>query len=267
MFAQALATTTRDTSTYSGAPGFAYQIGTWARLDKDWQLHLADPTQDQLDAIETVAQDLGVTVEHPSEGETYGLRVSIPTTGWTPGTRANLEAMLTSKGALIARALNIPATPVKFTGEEVCFPWFESLPAPEVIDAVTHLVAAMYQTAKDSTRISAKPPAGGNDKYALLAAAPRIHRRGHQAVSPYSARQPGRGRDLAQPERRGDTAVNAKPGQRVRLIHTSDPYTRLSPGEEGTIADVDDLGTVHIHWDCGSRLGLIPGVDEWENLP
>lgn len=61
--------------------------------------------------------------------------------------------------------------------------------------------------------------------------------------------------------------MNAKPGQRVRLIHTSDPYTRLSPGEEGTIADVDDLGTVHIHWDCGSRLGLIPGVDEWENLP
>jgi len=27
---------------------------------------------------------------------------------------------------------------------------------------------------------------------------------------------------------------------------------------------VDGLDTVHVAWDDGSRLGLIPGVDEWE---
>lgn len=46
-------------------------------------------------------------------------------------------------------------------------------------------------------------------------------------------------------------------GQRVELISTSDPYTRLRPGTRGTISLVDSLGTVHVNWDNGSRLGMI----------
>lgn len=47
-------------------------------------------------------------------------------------------------------------------------------------------------------------------------------------------------------------------GDRVRLISTSDPYTTLTAGCEGTVAFVDDLGTVHVKWDNGSHLGLVP---------
>ncbi|MEW6937117.1 DUF4314 domain-containing protein [Trueperella pyogenes] len=57
------------------------------------------------------------------------------------------------------------------------------------------------------------------------------------------------------------------PGQRVRLIATSDPHTTLRPGAAGTVAFVDDLGTVHADGDTGSNLGLIPGEDSWETLP
>lgn len=53
-------------------------------------------------------------------------------------------------------------------------------------------------------------------------------------------------------------------GTRVRLIFCSDPYTKLRPGAEGTVAFVDDIGTVHVNWDSGSNLGLVPGEDEWE---
>lgn len=56
-------------------------------------------------------------------------------------------------------------------------------------------------------------------------------------------------------------------GWRIRLVATTDPYTRLAPGDEGTIMFVDDAGTVHVDWDCGSTLGLIPGEDAWETLP
>jgi hypothetical protein len=55
-----------------------------------------------------------------------------------------------------------------------------------------------------------------------------------------------------------------KEGDRVRLIFTDDPYTKLYPGEEGTVSFVDDFETVHVHWDGGSRMGLIPGADQWE---
>ena len=49
----------------------------------------------------------------------------------------------------------------------------------------------------------------------------------------------------------------------IRLTDTPDPHTRLRPGDTGTVLHVDDLGTVHVRWDNGSTLGLVPGVDEW----
>lgn len=52
-------------------------------------------------------------------------------------------------------------------------------------------------------------------------------------------------------------------GDRVRLIRCTDLHTRLAPGTEGTVSMVDSLGTVHVRWDDGSRLGLVPGEDAW----
>jgi hypothetical protein len=53
-------------------------------------------------------------------------------------------------------------------------------------------------------------------------------------------------------------------GDRIRLIHTADPYTRLMRGDEGTVTSIDGMGTVHVKWDNGSSLGLIPREDSWE---
>jgi hypothetical protein len=48
-------------------------------------------------------------------------------------------------------------------------------------------------------------------------------------------------------------------GDRVRFLGFGepDPYSRLRVGVEGTVATVDDLGTVHVDWDDGSRLGVV----------
>jgi len=67
------------------------------------------------------------------------------------------------------------------------------------------------------------------------------------------------------PERSDD--MHPLTQRRVRLISCSDLYTSLRPGAEGTIILVDALGTLHVQWDCGSTLGLVPGVDLWEILP
>jgi len=55
-------------------------------------------------------------------------------------------------------------------------------------------------------------------------------------------------------------------GRRVRLVSCDDPHTRLERGTRGRVTLIDDLDTVHVVWDDGSRLGLIPGVDRWELL-
>lgn len=52
-------------------------------------------------------------------------------------------------------------------------------------------------------------------------------------------------------------------GARIRLTFTDDPYTRLTPGTLGTVDNVDDAGTVHVDWDSGERLGLVPDVDSF----
>ena len=52
------------------------------------------------------------------------------------------------------------------------------------------------------------------------------------------------------------------PGTRVELDHMDDPYNRkLSPGNRGTVVAVDDVGTIHVVWDCGSSLGVCYGED------
>ncbi len=53
-----------------------------------------------------------------------------------------------------------------------------------------------------------------------------------------------------------------KPGTRVELVSMSDPYTKLKPGDQGTVRLVDDIGTVFVDWDCGSGLGAAYGADE-----
>lgn len=60
--------------------------------------------------------------------------------------------------------------------------------------------------------------------------------------------------------------VDPRVGKRVRLVRCIDPYTLNPPGTEGTVTMVDDTGTVHVRWDNGSTLGLIPGVDRWEDI-
>ena len=51
-------------------------------------------------------------------------------------------------------------------------------------------------------------------------------------------------------------------GTRVELVQMDDPYNRkLVPGCKGTVRWVDDMGTIHVSWDCGSSLGIVYGED------
>ena len=50
-------------------------------------------------------------------------------------------------------------------------------------------------------------------------------------------------------------------GTRVELVSMNDPYSRLKPGDRGTVKSVDDTGTAFVSWDCGSGLGVVYGED------
>lgn len=54
------------------------------------------------------------------------------------------------------------------------------------------------------------------------------------------------------------------PGTKVVLDETmEDPYCEMPAGLTGIVDSVDDLGQIHCHWENGSSLALIPGVDHF----
>ena len=56
-----------------------------------------------------------------------------------------------------------------------------------------------------------------------------------------------------------------QPGTKVVLDEKmEDPYREMPAGLTGIVDSVDDLGQIHCHWENGSSLALIPGVDRFQ---
>ena len=56
-------------------------------------------------------------------------------------------------------------------------------------------------------------------------------------------------------------------GTRIELIHMDDPYVPIESGTKGTVESVDDAGTLHMRWDNGRTLGIVPGEDQFKVIP
>lgn len=52
-------------------------------------------------------------------------------------------------------------------------------------------------------------------------------------------------------------------GTRIELLSTMDDIQGVEKGIKGTVIGVDDIGTIHMKWDNGRGLGLIPGEDNF----
>lgn len=59
---------------------------------------------------------------------------------------------------------------------------------------------------------------------------------------------------------------NYPKGTRIELLSTMNDMQGVEKGIKGTVAGVDDIGTIHMKWDNGRGLGLIPGEDNFKVL-
>lgn len=55
-------------------------------------------------------------------------------------------------------------------------------------------------------------------------------------------------------------------GTRIELDHMEDPWAPVPAGTRGTVVAVDDLGQLHMQWDNGRTLALVPGEDSFRRL-
>lgn len=53
-------------------------------------------------------------------------------------------------------------------------------------------------------------------------------------------------------------------GKRIRLINMPDDPNPIPSGSIGTVEFIDDAFIIHVKWDDGRKLGLVPDVDDYE---
>ena len=55
-------------------------------------------------------------------------------------------------------------------------------------------------------------------------------------------------------------------GTRIQLNEMNDPYSPVPSGTRGTVDVVDDQAQIHMKWDNGRTLALIPDIDSFRKL-
>ncbi|PYG86786.1 uncharacterized protein DUF4314 [Ruminiclostridium sufflavum DSM 19573] len=53
-------------------------------------------------------------------------------------------------------------------------------------------------------------------------------------------------------------------GTRIELISMEDPHAPIESGMQGEVVCIDSIGTLHMKWDNGRTLGIVPGEDRFK---
>lgn len=153
---------------YLGMPSAAYQIDYFT-VTKEGDLEFDDRADSE--EIENLIEHLagqGFLVETKQEEteteETTGLTISMPLDKVAVG---NLTKLLDAKGSLIRKALGVTDIRIEISEDKVSFPWFETIPSPEELDAYTKFIAALCEMSVKAKRVTAKEKEVDNDKYAF----------------------------------------------------------------------------------------------------
>ena len=56
-----------------------------------------------------------------------------------------------------------------------------------------------------------------------------------------------------------------QPGTRLQLSCMKDEFP-VPPGSIGTVECIDDAGQIHMHWENGRSLAIVPGVDSFHRV-
>lgn len=186
-------------SRYLGAPTFSYQVGDF-EIDRNGTLIFADRTDSKM--VEKVLESLAqagfeceeadipkaiteevqpdTTEDAPSDvtetataeetataNEPINLSISLPRDSFTAEALENLDNLLESKGNLIRKAFGIEEATYTLTDDRIIFAWFSGEITPEGSRAFQDFIGKLCEMARKQKRVTAKPKAYENEKYAF----------------------------------------------------------------------------------------------------
>ena len=162
---QVIAQILKSDAKYLGVPSCAYQVDNFT-ISKDGILSLGDQTNSS-EAEQLIERLSEMGFEAEIEEVTDGLCIELPLKDTTEAAIDNLRRMVDSKATLIKKALGSDSLEIEVTEERIRFPWFDRIPEPGVISAVSHFLGHMLDAAKSHKRVTAKEKETDNEKYAF----------------------------------------------------------------------------------------------------
>lgn len=162
---QAIAQILESDAKYLGVPSCAYQVDNFT-ISKDGILSFDDQTNSS-EAEQLIESLCEMGFEAEIEEVTDGLCIELPLKDTTEAAIDNLRRMVDSKATLIKKALGADSLEIEVTEDRIRFPWFDRIPAPEVISATAHFLGHMLDAAKSHKRVTAKEKEMDNEKYAF----------------------------------------------------------------------------------------------------
>lgn len=159
---------------YCGAPTFNYEVDSFT-IDRNGSLSFDDRADSEV--IERLLQhiyDEGFDIDqsHTEEADTEtdepcAVCVSMPRSLFTDSNLENLKALITAKGNLIKKALGVDDLPLEITDTKVSFPWFQTTPTPDEMNAYETFICKLCEMARNQKRVNATEKPTDNEKYAF----------------------------------------------------------------------------------------------------
>jgi len=166
--ANALGEAMNEEVRYLGAPTFCFEVGG-CLLDKDGALEIPEGV-DHLVLLEKLAEAGFKPEQGAAAQETLGQGrhiVSVPAHDFDRRIKDNLDKLLAAKGGLIMAALGVDRLQYTEDHGYLAFDLYDSQPEQKELIACTHLLNALYNTAREQARVTAKPGEIENPKYAM----------------------------------------------------------------------------------------------------
>lgn len=110
------------------------------------------------------AYDTPEPAEKHTDEEPTGLCISLPLDKVNVG---NLTCLLEAKGKLIRKALGIITTAFEINEDSISFPWWDTIPSPEEVNAYSRFIGKLCAMTTTQKRISRTEKEVDNEKYAF----------------------------------------------------------------------------------------------------
>ena len=132
------------------------------RLDGDFAAAAPDE-QPENTSSEDNPQDTDSADNHAPDR----LSIEVPLEGFTDTALSNLDKLITSKAALIRKAIGTSDLSTMRADDRLCFPWFSPQSSVDEVGAYSRFVHALCEMAKKQKRVIAKEKPADSEKFAF----------------------------------------------------------------------------------------------------